>query len=464
LEARVTAEQFLPQFAEALARRLSQPRYDSYFAANCRLRWEDDTLVVGVANLFFMEWLRKNFQADVETTAEEVVGKPTPVKWVIEPELFRAVRAEAAAGAEGVVAPPHAEARQPVAAPEERRWKSLSDFIVGACNRLAYTAARNLIDRVAETPTLLTIHGGPGVGKTHLLEGLFLEVRRTLGDAAALCVSAEEFVNRFSAALAAKQTPAFRRQFRDTYALFIDNIDFLAGKPVFQEELLHTLEALARLGRPVVVTSQVHPRELTDFAPQLLDRLIGGGVYEMELPDHRTRLELLRAKAARLNLALPKEAELYLAEHLRGNVRELEGIVHLLWNLQQVQDKPLTLTQVKEATQSQIRTPLKVVGLADIEKAVCKLLQIDAKTLRTPTRARSVSHARMLAMYLARQHTKASANDIARHFGYKSHSMVIAAEKKVRQWLQSDAPLFAAVDRSPVREFIESAERELGRG
>ena len=154
---------------------------------------------------------------------------------------------------------------------------------------------------------------------------------------------------------------------------------------------------------------------------------------------------------------------MHLADVLRGNVRELEGVVHLLWNIQQAQGKSPSLAQVKEATQRQVRTPVRIVSLLDIEKAVCKRLGIDSKTLRTPTRARSVSHARMLAMYLARQLTKASANEIARHFGYKSHSMVIAAEKKVRQWLEEDAPLFAAVDRSPVREMIENIERDLAK-
>ena len=460
----MTAEQVLSAFAAALALRISPARYEHYFVEQGRVSWGEGELRIGVPNLFFKDWLSKNFKTDVEAAIEEATGKPTPVTFIIDPALFRAAREEAAAGMIVEEPLPSAGTKAPIAPPDERRWKSLEDFIVGGGNRLAYSAARNLIDRVSESPTLLTIYGGPGTGKSHLLEGLFLEVRRTLGDAAALCVAAEEFVNRFSAALAAKQTPAFRRQFRDTYALFIDNIDFLSGKPVFQEELLHTFEALHRLGRPVIVTSQVHPREMKDFAPQLVDRLIGGGVYALEPPDHRTRLELLRAKAQKLQLALPKEAENYLADLLRGNVRELEGVVHLLWNMQQVQGKPVTLAQVKEATQSQVRSALRIVSLADIEKAVCKELGIDVKALRTPTRARSISHARMLAMYLARQHTKASANEIARHFNYKSHSMVIAAEKKVREWLETDAPLFASVGYQPVREFIEKVERELGRG
>lgn len=473
----MTAEQVLPAFSEKLAQRISPSRFQHYFANNCRLGWEHGSLVVGVPNHFFKEWLSSRFQADLEAVIAEVAGKPASVQFVIEPELFRAAQSAPPSAAPPTEGPRPAaeaagqEAPQTPAAPSQgaaakapgRRWRTLEEFVVGGSNRLAYTAARNLIDRVAESPTLLTIFGGPGVGKTHLLEGLYGEARRTLGDAAVLCVSAEDFVNRFSAALAGKQTPQFRRQFRDAYALFLDDIDFFAGKSVMQEELLHTLEALHRLARPVVVTSQLHPRDLKDFAPQLLDRLVGGGVYELEPPDHRLRLELLRSKAAKQNLKLSREAEMHLADLLRGNVRELEGVVHLLWNLQQLQGKPLTLAQVKEATQSQVRTPLKIVTLTEIEKAVCKSLGIDGKTLRTPTRARTVSHARMLAMYLARQLTKASANEIARHFGYKSHSMVIAAEKKVARWLEEDAPLYAAVDRSPVREFIENIERDLSR-
>lgn len=464
----MTAEQLLPLFSKALAERISQARYEHYFAKS-RLRWEEGELVVGVPNLFFLEWLSTRFQADLEEVLEEVLGKAAPVRFEIDPELFQAARSEQeAAGTEAAEPPaelPGLEIRVPPSpAGTPRRWHTLEDFVVGACNRVAFTASRNLIDRVVESPTLITLFGGPGVGKTHLLEGLYTELRRSVGDLAAICVSAEEFTNRFSAALALKATAPFRRQFREVQALFIDNIDFLAAKPVFQEEMLHTFEALARLGRPVVVTSQVHPRELKEFSPQLLDRLVSGGMYELEPPDHRTRLELLRARARKLKLQLPRDAEAFLADLLRGNVRELVGVVTTLWNYQQAQGKPLTLAQVREVAQGQVRRPPRIVTLADVEKALCQELNIDVKTLHAPTRARNVSHARMLAIYLARQFTKASSTELARHFGYKSHSMVMAAEKKVRKWLDEDAPLFAAVERSPVRELVERVERELNKG
>ncbi len=464
----LTHQEFITAFAPALMQRIGKPRFSLYFERNSRIAWDDGALTIHVPNRFFQEWIVNRFLVDVRHVAEQIAGQAVNIRFTIDPELFQDLRQEQSeaetAALEQALQQPSTPA--PTTAAVNRlagRWHTLDDFVVGDCNRLAFTAAKKLIDREQETPNIITLYGGTGVGKTHLLEGLFTEMRRTLGEGASLCVSAEEFTNRFQGALISKQMPQFRRQFRDTYALFVDNIQFLAGKHGTQEEFLHTYEALHRLGRPVIVTCDVHPRQLKDFSAPLLDRLLGGGVWQIEPPDHDTRLRILTDKAAKIGLTLPKECVNYLADRLRGNVRELDSALYAVQHYQQVNNKPMSIELIRTAIANLVRPEGKVVTMEEVEHVVCKQLNMDAKTLHTPSRARHISHARMLTMYLMRLHTKASAQTIALHFGYRSHSIVMAAMKKVEKWLEEDEPLFAGVGRSPVRELVENIEKEINR-
>ena len=459
----MTTQERLDQVNQALVRAIGEARHRNWFR-DTTMTHADDVLTVGVPNLMVQQWLESKFGKELAAAAKEVFGSQTQVKFVVDPQLYQSRRREQDQAARAhalmeVGSVPGVE-RKPRTAPM-RTWMSLDDFIVGPSNRLAYEAARRVLEEGLDAPRLLTIYGKPGVGKTHLLEGLYLEMGRTLGESALMCLTAEEFTNRFQAALQAKQMALFRKQFREAHGLFVDNVQFLAGKESTQVEFFHTVDTLIRSRRPVVLTLDMHPKFLREAAPLLVDRILGGSVWEIELPDHLTRLALLRSKAERLGMELPEEAVRYLADRLHGNVRELEGVLNTIQHYHQVHRKPVTLASVREATRNEFRHQAKVVGLAELEKVLCRVLGLDPKSLHQATRARAVSHPRMLLMYLARRLTGASYYEISRFFGTKSHSTVIAAEKKVKQWLADDAHLFSQVDRCPVREVVENVEREL---
>jgi chromosomal replication initiator protein len=193
----------------------------------------------------------------------------------------------------------------------------------------------------------------------------------------------------------------------------------------------------------------------------LADRLLGGGIWPLDPLDRDTRLAILRAKIARLDCPLPEDAVNYLADNLHGNARELEGALHSVRHYAEVNGLPLTLPVVREATGQLVRFTLRAVQIKDVEKAVCQLLELDAKALRSNTRARSISYPRMIAMYLARQHAGASFTEIGRYFGGRNHSTAVAADKKVRHWLTKDETLFIGDRRWKAKELIAAAEREL---
>jgi chromosomal replication initiator protein len=471
----------LADLGQAIVGRIGLPRWNLWFEGHTCFRWDGEAVTVGVPNRHFEEWLQKTFSGAIAAAAEEALGRPVPVRFHIDPELFQAARREQAAASEkgkAEPAPQPAPARKNEREDEEaarqkpapaaartaarsRRWRRLEEFVVGPCNRVAHASAQSVIEEPGECVNPLVIYGPVGTGKTHLLEGIYVGLRRVHPDWHVLYVTSEDFTNRFIQASRLGKMSGFRRQFRDCDALLVDDLHFLATKKATQEEFLHTFDALLSDGRQMVLTCDCHPRLADDFTPELADRLLGGAVWSLTPPDAATRLDILRVKAAQSGLVFSDEVLRFLAAQLRGNVRELEGALNGIRHYARVTGKPLTIPLVREALADLLRHAVRVLQIADVDQAVCKALRLAAGALQEKGRAWAVSHPRMLAMYLARKHTAASYSEIGKHFGGRNHSTSVAAEKKVRQWLQEDAELSLGERRVRVREVIERVEREL---
>ncbi|HZU36789.1 MAG TPA: chromosomal replication initiator protein DnaA [Gemmataceae bacterium] len=462
---------------QAIAQRVGERRYTFWFAPHTRFAWDDGLLVVGVPNHFFQDWLTKSFGPDVRAAASAVFGRVVEVQFRIDPELFQAARRAQAESANNTVAAPapplveEAKADRPsvVAGVENarpkrtRRWHRLSDFVVGTGNRLAHAAALTVVESPGTTVNPLVLYGPVGTGKTHLLEGIYAGLRKRHPEWRVVFITAEEFTNRFLQGLRAGKLGAFRKYFRDCDTLLVDDVHFVAGKTASEEEFLHTYDALHSDGRQIVVTCDCHPRLAGDLPALLTDRLIGGAVWGMQPPDDETRLQILRAKALHGEPRLPDDVLRFMADRVRGNVRELEGALQSVRHYGLVTGRAVDLTLAREALADLIRHAVGAVQLAQIDEAVCQVLGLERGALRSKSRTRTTSHPRMLAMYLARKHTPTAHSDIGRYFGGRNHSTVVAAEKKVRQWVADDALLRHGEHSWRVREVLERIERELWR-
>jgi chromosomal replication initiator protein len=461
---------------QAIVQRIGEPRYTLWFARHTNFTRQDDLLVVGVPNLHFQDWLQNKFTDAVAAAATDVFGQPMRVRFSIDAGLFQAARR-----AQEEATNPKSEIRNPksekavsdlgaggsgVPTPESRRrsrrWRRLGDFVVGACNRVAHASAVSVVESPAQGANPLIIHGPVGTGKTHLLEGVYAGLRKTRTDWDVRFITAEEFTNSFVQAMRLGKLGGFRKRFRDCDALLVDDLHFLGGKRATQEEFLHTFDVLHAEGRQLVVTCDCHPRLTDDLSPELADRLLGGAVWGLTPPDAETRLAILRAHALRDSaLPVPDEVLRFLAGQLRGNIRELEGALHSVRHYSRVAGRPVDLALAREALADLLRHAVRVVRLADVDAAVCRVLALDAGALQSKQRAWAVSHPRMLAMYLARKHTAAAYSEIGQHFGGRNHSTAVAAEKKVRQWLRDQGELAIGERRLRVRDVVELAEREL---
>lgn len=479
---------------DALLKRIGKSRYDLWFFGHTRFARDGQRVVVGVPNLHFQEWLQKTFLKPLEESAREAFGRGTTVKFRIDPELFRHVREQqeqakqeplpkSKKGKVAVELPPEPPKKQaqrrskksasptPSMFPEKpeaksrttvRRWHLLKEFVVGACNRVAYAAAQNVVEEPGQGANPLVIHGPVGTGKTHLLEGVFAGLRQRFPGLVVRYVTAEDFTNRFVQSSRMGKFNSFRRQFRDCDVLLLDDLHFLAAKKATVEEFLHTFDALLAAGKQLVITTDCHPRLADELPPELIDRLLGGTVWGLQPPDASTRLDILRSKAGGQGTAIPENVLKHLAARLRGNVRELEGAVRNLRHYAKVVGKPVDLPLAIEALGDLLRHAVRVVRPSDIDAAICQVLRLPGGTLQSKSRSWAVSHPRMLAIFLGRKHTAASYSELGKHFGGRNHSTAVAAEKKVRQWLSKDV---AWADRGrpwKVREIIELAERVMG--
>jgi chromosomal replication initiator protein len=474
---------------EALVRHVGQHSYELWFTPYARICPSADEVVIAVPTQQLRDWLSKKFNKEINAAIRDAAGNSVPVRFEIDPEQFRAnqtkphqtrsmagahqpVQIRSGSGEPQYVEPPTKplfdsstsdDGKRRSSKAATRRWRRLDDFVVGACNRVAYAASQSAIETPGQGPSPLVIHGPVGTGKTHLLEAIYVGLRRQVPDWRITFATAEEFTNRFVQAMRTGQSVPFRKQFRDCDALLLDDLHFLGGKRKTQEEFLHTFDVLTAAGKPVIVTSDCHPRLTDDFVPELADRLVGGAVWGIQPPDDTTRLDLLRAKSAKTHTAINEEVLTFLARQLRGNVRELEGALNTLRHFSRVTGRPIDSGLAREALGDLLRHAVRIIRLEDIDTAVCQVMRAAPGTLQIQARSWAVSHPRMIAIYLARKHTTASYSEVGGYFGKRNHSTAVAAEKKVRQWLDADEALTVADHRWPIGDLIERIERLLGR-
>jgi chromosomal replication initiator protein len=348
----------------------------------------------------------------------------------------------------------------PIRAQSGRRFADLNDFVTGPGNQLAFSAALQICEQPGSYNPLV-LHGGVGIGKTHLLEGVYRRMRVLRPSFRVMFLSAESFANYFTQALRDRTLASFRQRFRGVDVLMIDDVDFLDGKRVIQEEFLHTVKQLESHGRQVALTADRHPRLLTRLSEELVTRFMSGIVCRLESPDIDTRRTIVARKAARMTVRITDDAIEFVVQRFALSVRELEGALNFLENYGQTTGKTINLTVARTMLADLDRDCTRIVRVAEVEQAVCRLFSVGTDDLRSPRRTRTFSQPRMLAMYLARKMTQAAYTEIGEHFGGRNHSTVMSAEKRVRTLLEADATVRAGSQDWKLGDLLASLEQQL---
>ena len=456
-----------------LADRVGKDRYEVWFGPSTRFAVRGGTLTVGVPNRFYQDWLRTHFRKDLEQSCVEALGQSLALEFRID--TAAAVAAQHGAPRPAVVSPQPAAASQSTAAScttaaqpaveptSRRRFASLDAFVVGDSNRLAFTTAQMAAERHATISPLL-FYGPHGVGKTHLLEGIWSAFKKSHRQASAIYLSAEQFTSYFLEALHGAGLPSFRRKYRNVELLILDDIQFFAGKRATLVELLHTIDTIVGAGKQLVLSADRSPAALKALGPEIGARLAGAAVCRFEPPEYGTRLGIVRQLATRLELHVPDDVLSFVASHLTTQARELAGALKRLQATSMAHARPITLSMAEEALADLIHTSGRAVRLSDIDKAICDVFGLEAESLQSNRKAKTVTYPRMQAMWMASKHTRAALSEIGHFFGRRSHSTVISAQKKIETWVAGGGSLDVHGRRCQVEDAIRRVEEHLHAG
>lgn len=448
-----------------LADRVGQDRFDLWFNAGVDFEVHGDSLRVLASNAFALERLRKSFRIDLECVVMETLGSQANLHFRVAEGSARPVRPDALSPSRQLpVASPAADVAPspPPTSPDRARRSlaSLDSFVVGDSNRLAHAAARSVELRLGQVSPLF-LYGPTGSGKTHLLEGICAAVRKRGRERRVVSLSAEQFTTYFLEALQGSGLPMFRRKYRDVDLLLIDDVQFFVGKKATLVELQHTMDTLARAGKQLVLAADRPPQDLRNLGGELVARMAGGLVVGIDPAEEATRLGILRSLAVRSPVEMPEDVLQWLASKLPGDARQLQGALHRIAAASEAYDQPVTHALATTAVKDLVDVARRAVQLPDIERAICSVFGIEADQLHAEKRSRNVSWPRMLAMWLARKHTRAALAEIGEYFGRRSHSTVIAAQNSVERWRAGGESLQVASGDCPVDDAIRRVEAEL---
>ncbi len=323
---------------------------------------------------------------------------------------------------------------------------TFDSFVVGKPNEVAYNAARTLAEGGAVTFNPLFLHGGTGLGKTHLMHAIGHEYRRRSPKAKIVYMSAEKFMFEFVGALRARDTHGFKQRLRSADVLMIDDVQFIAGKDSTQEEFFHTMNEIISAGKRLVITADRSPQDLEGIESRILSRLSWGLVADVNPADFELRLAIIARKLdAMPQAAVSPEVQMFLAKRIASNVRELEGALNRVVAYAMLSNRPIDIAFVEETLTDVLRAHQRRVTIDEIQRKVSDHYRIRQSEMTSARRAREVARPRQIAMYLAKQLTPRSLPEIGRRFGGRDHTTVIHAVRQIEKLRMADAELDADV-------------------
>lgn len=448
LETEVAAQQFntwiRPLFAEQTGDTLT------LYAPNRFIRdWVSDRFLRRINELMNeLDAGRMNVVLDVgNRTAENAPPKTTPA---MLPEHTKLVTGSPAAA---VVAPTSKATNAPVSSRSTevggaiKHRSSLNtdytfdNFVEGKSNQLARAAAQQVADNPGESYNPLFLYGGVGLGKTHLMHAVGNELLKNNPDAKIVYVHSERFVADMVKALQLNAINEFKRYYRSVDALLIDDIQFFANKDHSQEEFFHTFNVLLEGGQQMILTCDRFPKELHGLEERLKSRFGWGLTVAVEPPDLETRVAILKRKAHQVSVELSDEGAFFIAQRVRGNVRELEGALKRVVASAHFTKRAIDIDLIRESLKDLLALQEKQVSLDNIQTVVAEYYKIKVADLKSKRRSRSVARPRQLAMALAKELTNHSLPEIGDRFGGRDHTTVLHACRKIVELQESNSDI-----------------------
>jgi chromosomal replication initiator protein len=421
--------------------RISAHSFKTWFGPTEFLSEDASSLTVKVPNNWFADWLKTHYLGIIRQALRDADRPGLQVR-------FHSAQQE-----EPAEIPSAERERRPARSASTGRFPTpllnpryrFESFVVSSCNQFAHAAAMAVAEQPKRAYNPLYIYGGVGLGKTHLMQAIGNRVARRAG-MHMVYVSAEHFMNELINAIRFERTLEFKECFRNVDLLLIDDIQFLAGKERTQEEFFHTFNALYDAEKQIVITSDVPPREIPTLEDRLRSRFEWGLMADLQPPDLETKMAILCKKAEAEGVMLPDDVALFIASSCKSNIRELEGALIRVVAYASLSGKELTLDLARQTLRDLLASESPAATADSIQKLVANYYNLKVNQLKSRNNSHKVAFPRQIAMYLCKQLTPSSLQEIGRRFGGKHHSTVIHAVQKIEKMRGTDKKFAQLVD------------------
>ena len=429
------------------------------------LALEGNSIIIGSPDQFAADWNESKHAELLTSLAPIALGHPLSVVFRVHEE--RKTRNQM----DLFVAPPASpiatqtrQKRGGINAPLSDRY-TFDHFVIGKSNELAAAATLAASQAPGKVYNPLFLYGDTGLGKTHLMQAVAHEVLSRHPETRITFIGTEQFTNEMIGSIQNRTMQDFRRRYRETDLLLVDDVQFLKGKEATQEEFFHTFNALYEAGRQIILTSDRPPSEIPGLEARLVSRFQWGMVADIELPDFEHRVAILRNKALldHLEMTIPEDVIRFIAEHVRSSVRELEGSIIKLLAYASLKHRDITVDVAREALRDKLRpnegSGISGTGLSvdTIQGTIAKEWGVTAEGLRSKTRTKALTAPRQVAMHFMRELLGMQLVEIGAAFGGRDHSTVIHSLERVAGMMREEPSFAQRVGR--LRVLLEGLAR-----
>ena len=428
---------------------VSRASFVTWFKNTRLLRHKDNTLVIGVPNVFIKNQLENKFNQLITDVLAKNGVKPETIEYKIHSATAPRKQSEESIILGQTTTTATAPSR-PVSTLTHSYRQGLNErytfetFIVGSGSELAYAACQAIAQNPGTKYNPLFIYGGVGIGKTHLIQAVGNALLQRKPEAHVVYVSTEQFVQEFIDAVRYKKNTDFASFYRNADVLIVDDVQFIAGKDKTQEEFFHTFNALHQANTQIIISSDKPPKDIPTLEERLRSRFAWGMTIDMQVPDFETRCAIVQAKAHTHEINLPQPVVEYLATNIQSNIRELEGALNQLLAFCEMRGLEPDITIVTGLLGS-AKTRPKHLSAKQIIERTARHFQIGMDDILGPKRDKDIVVPRQVAMYILRSELHLSFPKIARELGRKDHTTAIHSVEKIEKEAAFDSDIRTAI-------------------
>jgi chromosomal replication initiator protein len=387
---------------------------------------KDQTVTLEIPNRFFKEWIEDSYPNLIKDSLETVVGYPVMLKYRVEEKQ-------------------DTTQKKIISQLENKRIRlankgiylnpkyTFENFITGHSNQFAHAAAIAVAESPGKTYNPLFIYGGVGLGKTHLMHSIGNKVMNGKHDVSVLYVSSEQFTNEVVSAIRHEKMSDLKEKYRNLDLLLLDDVQFIANKTATQEEFFYTFNALYEKQKQIVISCDRPPKEISDVTDRLRSRFNMGLIADIQPPDIETKIAIIYKKAEMMGRKIPEDVAHYLASKIKSNIRELEGSLIRIAAQSSLTGEEINIETTKKILKDIIHDDERPITIDSIQKTVCDFYNLKLTDIKAKRRTKDIALPRQVAMYISKQITDSSLNDIGKAFGGKDHATVIYACKQIEE-------------------------------